>query len=189
MQGAPEGGFGMGFMGKKFSKGMGEMADATSDMGGRTVMEFQSDKNVWEIADAWAAQHNSKPEEQADTHRKYKFDAGQGLMLGVELDQTDSGFKIQGWMEPPQMGAMTGGVARLAGVPKNLMPTEMRLDLGAAVPGGMVMQNKPGVAFNELLQMLGVDTGIQAVSPQFQPPGMPPGMPGMPPGVPPMPGQ
>ncbi|HEY5525976.1 MAG TPA: hypothetical protein VIK02_00165 [Candidatus Anoxymicrobiaceae bacterium] len=164
----------MGFMGKKFSKSMDEMADKTSDLGGRTVVEFQSDKNVWEIADAWAAQHDSKPEDQTDTHRKYRFDAGQGLMVGVELDQVDAGFKLQGWMEPPQIGGMTGGIARMAGVPKNLMPTEMRLDAGAAVPGGMVLQNKPGMAFNELLQMLGVEIGIQAVSPQFQQPPPPP---------------
>jgi hypothetical protein len=166
----------MGFMGKKFSKGMGDMADSTSQLGGRTVVEFETDKNVWEIADAWAAQHNAKPVEQGDTHRLYKFDSGQGLMLGVELDGAEAGFKIQGWMEPPQMGAMTGGVARLAGVPKNLMPTEMRLDAGAAVPGGMVMQNKPGMMFNELLQSLGVEQGVQAISPQFEPPTQPPQM-------------
>ena len=166
----------MGFMGKKFSKGMDDMAAATNPMGGRTVVEFQTDKNVWEIADAWAAQHNAKPVEQSDTHRLYKFDSGQGLMLGVELDQAEAGFKIQGWMEPPQMGAMTGGMARLAGVPKNIVPTEMRLDIGDAVPGGMVMQNKPGMMFNELLQSLGVEQGVQAISPQFEPPAQPPTM-------------
>ena len=165
----------MGFMGKKFSKGMGDMADSTSQLGGRTVVEFETDKNVWEIADAWAAQHNAKPVEQGDTHRLYKFDSGQGLMIGVELDPTDSGYKIQGWMEPPQMGAMTGGIARMAGVPKNLMPTEMRLDAGAA-SGGMVMQNKPGMMFNELLASLGVEQGVQAISPQFEPPTQPPTM-------------
>jgi hypothetical protein len=36
-----------------------------------------------------------------------------------------------------------------------------------------------GMLFNQLLQSLGVEQGIQAVSPQFQPPGgMPPNMPG-----------
>jgi hypothetical protein len=160
----------MGFMGKKFKKGMEDMADTTSDLSGRTVVEFQTDKNVWEIADAWAAQNNSKPQEQSDTHRLYKIDSGQGLLVGVELDQMETGYKIQGWMEPPQMGAMTGGMARMAGVPKGLIPTEMRLDAGAAVPGGMVMQNKPGMMFNQLLQALGIEQGIQAVSPQFLPP-------------------
>ncbi len=172
----------MGLMGKKFKKGMDDMADATSDLSGRTVVEFQTDKNVWEIADAWAAQHNGKAQDQSDTHRLYKIDSGQGLLVGVELDQTDSGYKIQGWMEPPQMGAMTGGIARMAGVPKGLIPTEMRLDAGAAVPGGVVMQNKPGLMFNQLLQALGIEQQIQATSPQFQPPNIPPmpGMPGMP---------
>ena len=180
----------MGLMGKKFKKGMDEMADKTSDMSGRTVIEFETDKNVWEIADAWAAQNGAKPTEATDTHRAYKFDAAQGMMLGVEIDTTDAGYKIQGWMEPPQMGAVTGGFARMAGVPKGLIPTEMRLDLGSAVPGGMVMQNKPGMLFNQLLQSLGVETGVEAVSPQFQPPnmpGMPPNMPGMPPNMPGMP--
>lgn len=160
----------MGLMGKKFKKSMEEMADATSDLSGRTVVEFQTDKNVWEIADAWAAQNNGQAQEQSDTHRLYKIDSGQQLLVGVELDQTETGYKIQGWMEPPGMGAMTGGMARMAGVPKGLIPTEMRLDAGAAVPGGMVMQNKPGLMFNQLLQALGVQQGIQAVSPQFQPP-------------------
>jgi hypothetical protein len=168
------GGLDMGFMGKKFKKSMEDMQAATSDLGGRTVVEFQTDKNVWEISDAWAAQNNGTPQEQSDTHRLYRIDSGQGLMVGVEIDQTDTGFKIQGWMEPPGMGAMTGGMARMAGVPKDLMPTEMRLDAGAAVPGGMVMQNKPGVMFNQLLQSLGIEQGIQAVSPQFQPPQQPP---------------
>ncbi|MBU4174816.1 MAG: hypothetical protein KKB90_05670 [Actinobacteria bacterium] len=160
----------MGFMGKKFKKGMGEMADATGDLGGRTVVEFQTEKNVWEIADAWAAQYNSQPQEQSDTHRLYKIDSGMQMFVGVEIDQTETGYKIQGWMEPPQMGAMSGGIARMAGVPKGLIPTEMRLDAGAAVPGGMVMQNKPGMMFNQLLQALGIEQGVQAVSPQFQTP-------------------
>lgn len=160
----------MGFMGKKFKKGMEEMADTTSDLSGRTVVEFQTDKNVWEIADAWAAQYNSKAQEQSDTHRLYKIDSGQQMFVGVEIDQTEAGYKIQGWMEPPQMGAMSGGIAKMAGVPKGLIPTEMRLDAAAAVPGGMVMQNKPGMMFNQLLQQLGVEQGIQAVSPPFQPP-------------------
>ena len=164
----------MGFMGKKFKKGMEEMQDATSDLSGRTVVEFQTEKNVWEIADAWAAQNNGKAQEQSDTHRLYKIDSGQQLLVGVELDQAETGYKIQGWMEPPGMGAMTGGMARMAGVPKNLIPTEMRLDAGAAVPGGIVMQNKPGMMFNQLLQALGIEQGIQAVSPQFQPPGQQP---------------
>ncbi len=161
----------MGFLGKKFKKGMEEMADATSDLSGRTVVEFQTDKNVWEIADAWAAQYNSQPQEQSDAHRKYKIDSGQGLLVAVEIDQAAAGYRIQGWMEPPGLGAMTGGMARMAGVPKGLIPTEMRLDAGAAVPGGVVMQNKPGLMFNQLLQSLGVEQQIQAVSPQFQPPG------------------
>ncbi len=169
----------MGFMGKKFKKGMEDMADSTSDLSGRTVVDFQTDKNVWEIADAWAAQHDSKAKYPSDTHRLYKFDSGQGMLIGVEIDKTDEGYRIQGWMEPPQLGGISGGFARAAGVPKGMIPTEMRLDAGAAVPGGMVMQNKPGVMFNQLLQALGVEQGIQAVSPQFQPPDMP-GMPGMP---------
>ena len=164
----------MGFMGKKFKKGMEEMQDTTSDLSGRTVVEFQTDKNVWEIADAWAAQNNGNSQEQNDTHRLYKIDSGQHLLVGVELDKTETGYKIQGWMEPPGMGAMTGGLARMAGVPKGLIPTEMRLDAGAAVPGGMVMQNKPGMMFNQLLQALGIEQQIQAVSPQFQPPQQPP---------------
>ncbi|MBU4273817.1 MAG: hypothetical protein KKA28_18305 [Planctomycetes bacterium] len=158
----------MGFMGKKFKKGMEEMADTTSDLSGRTVVEFQTDKNVWEIADAWAAQNNGKAQEESDTHRLYKIDSGQQMLVGVEIDQTETGYKIQGWMEPPQMGAMSGGIAKMAGVPKGLVPTEMRLD--AAAPGGVVMQNKPGMMFNQLLQALGIEQGIQAVSPQFQPP-------------------
>jgi hypothetical protein len=164
----------MGFMGKKFKKSMEDMADTTSDLGGRTVVEFQTDKNVWEIADAWAAQHNSQPQEQSDTHRLYKIDSGQQLMVGVELDQVETGYKIQGWMEPPGVGAMSSGMMRMAGVPKDLIPTEMRLDTAAAVPGGMVMQNKPGMMFNQLLQALGIEQQIQAVSPQFQPPQQPP---------------
>ena len=160
----------MGFMGKKFKKGMEEMADTTSDLSGRTVVEFQTDKNVWEIADAWAAQNNGKAQEQNDTHRLYKIDSGQQLMVGVEIDQTEAGYKIQGWMEPPGVDAMSSGMMKMAGVPKNLIPTEMRLDTAAAAPGGMVMQNKPGMMFNQLLQSLGVEQGIQAVSPQFQPP-------------------
>jgi hypothetical protein len=125
-------------------------------------------------------QNNGKAQDQTDTHRLYKIDSGQGLLVGVELDQVESGYKIQGWMEPPQMGAMTGGVARMAGVPKGMIPTEMRLDAAAAVPGGMVMQNKPGMMFNQLLLALGVEQQVQAVSPQFQPPTMPPNMPPMP---------
>ena len=150
------------------------MAITTSDLSGRTVVEFQTDKNVWEIADAWAAQYNSQPQEQTDTHRLYKFDSGQGMMVGVALDQTETGYKIQGWMEPPQMGGMSGGIAKMAGVPKGLIPTEMRLDVAAAAPGGVVMQNKPGMMFNQLLQALGVEQDIQAVSPPFQPPGQQP---------------
>ena len=164
----------MGFMGKKFKKGMEEMADTTSDLSGRTVVECQTDKNVWEIADAWAAQYNSQPQEQTDTHRLYKIDSGQGMLVGVEIDQTEAGYKIQGWMEPPQIGGMSGGIAKMAGVPKGLIPTEMRLDAGAAVPGGMVIQNKPGMMFNQLLQALGIEQGVQAVSPPFQPPGQQP---------------
>jgi hypothetical protein len=183
----------MGFMGKKFSKGMEDMAAATSDMSGRTVIEFQTDKNVWEIGDAWVAQNGGKAEESTDTHRLYKADSGMQLYVAVELDQTDSGYRIQGWAEPPQMGKMSGGVARMAGVPKGMIPTEIRLDLGSAVPGSVVMQNKPGMMFIQLCQALGIEEQIQAVSPQFQPPGMPGGMPpGMPPnipGMPPTPGQ
>ena len=164
----------MGFMGKKFKKGMEEMADTTSDLSGRTVVECQTDKNVWEIADAWAAQYNSQPQEQTDTHRLYKIDSGQGMLVGVEIDQAEAGYKIQGWMEPPQIGGMSGGIAKMAGVPKGLIPTEMRLDAGAAVPGGMVIQNKPGMMFNQLLQALGIEQGVQAVSPPFQPPGQQP---------------
>lgn len=164
----------MGFMGKKFKKGMEEMADTTSDLSGRTVVECQTDKNVWEIADAWAAQYNSQPQDQTDTHRLYKIDSGQGMLVGVEIDQTEAGYKIQGWMEPPQIGGMSGGIAKMAGVPKGLIPTEMRLDAAAAAPGGMVMQNKPGMMFNQLLQALGIEQGIQAVSPPFQPPGQQP---------------
>jgi len=160
----------MAFMGKKFKKSMEEMADMTSDLGGRTVVEFQTEKNVWEIADAWAAQYNSTPQEQSDTHRLYKFDSGQQMLIGVEIDQTEAGYKIQGWMEPPGVAAMSSGVMKMAGVPKNLIPTEMRLDAAAAAPGGVVMQNKPGMIFNQLLQSLGVEQGIQAVSPPFQPP-------------------
>lgn len=160
----------MGFMGKKFQKGMEEMASTTSDLSGRTVVEFESDKNVWEISDAWAAQYNAQPQEQNDTHRLYKFDTGQQMMIGVELDKTDSGYKIQGWMEPPQMGAVSGGFMKMAGVPQGIIPTEMRLDAAAAVPGGMVTQNKPGMLFNQLLQSLGVEQGVQAVSPPFEPP-------------------
>ena len=166
----------MGFMGKKFKKSMEEMADATSDLGGRTVVEFQTDKNVWEIADAWAAQYNSQPQEQSDTHRLYKIDSGQQLLVGVEIDQSGAGYKIQGWMEPPGMEALSGTMMKMAGVPKNLIPTEMRLDAAAAAPGGMVMQNKPGMMFNQLLQSLGIEQQIQAVSPQFQPPQQPPQM-------------
>ncbi len=150
------------------------MADSTSDLSGRTVVEFQTDKNVWEIADAWAAQYNSKAQEQSDTHRLYKIDSGMQLMVGVEIDATDAGYKIQGGAEPPQMGAMSGGIARMAGVPKGLIPTDMRLDAAAAVPGGMVMQNKPGMMFNQSLQTLGIEQQIQAVSPPFQPPQQPP---------------
>jgi hypothetical protein len=164
----------MGFMGKKFKKSMEDMAESTSDLGGRTVVEFKTDKNVWEIADAWAAQYNSQPQEQSDTHRLYKIDSGQQLMVGVEIDQAEAGYKIQGWMEPPGIGAMSGGIMKMAGVPKNLIPTEMRLDAAAAAPGGIVMQNKPGMMFNQLLQMLGIEQQIQAVSPQFQPPQQPP---------------
>ncbi len=164
----------MGFMGKKFKKGMEDMAESTSNLGGRTVVEFQTDKNVWEIADAWAAQYNSQPQEQSETHRLYKIDSGQQLLVGVEIDQTEAGYKIQGWMEPPQVGAMSGGLMKMAGVPKNLIPTEMRLDAAAAAPGGVVMQNKPGMMFNQLLQQLGLEQQIQAVSPQFQPPQQPP---------------
>ena len=164
----------MGFMGKKFKKGMEEMADTTSDLSGRTVVECQTDKNVWEIADAWAAQYNSQPQDQTDTHRLYKIDSGQGMLVGVEIDQAEAGYKIQGWMEPPQIGGMSGGIAKMAGVPKGLIPTEMRLDAGAAVPGGMVIQNKPGMMFNQLLQALGIEQGVQAVSPPFQPPGQQP---------------
>ena len=160
----------MAFMGKKFKKSMEDMAESTSDLGGRTVVEFQTEKNVWEIADAWAAQYNSTPQEQSDTHRKYKIDSGQQLMVGVEIDQAEAGYKIQGWMEPPGVDAMSSGMMKMAGVPKNLIPTEMRLDTAAAAPGGMVMQNKPGMMFNQLLQALGVEQGIQAVSPQFLPP-------------------
>ena len=166
----------MGFMGKKFKKSMEDMADATSDLGGRTVVEFQTDKNVWEIADAWAAQYNSQPQEQSDTHRLYKIDSGQQLLVGVEIDQSGAGYKIQGWMEPPGMEALSGTMMKMAGVPKNLVPTEMRLDAAAAAPGGMVMQNKPGMMFNQLLQSLGIEQQIQAVSPQFQPPQQPPQM-------------
>jgi hypothetical protein len=166
----------MGFMGKKFKKSMQEMADTTSDLGGRTVVEFQTDKNVWEIADAWAAQYNSTPQEQGETHRLYKIGSGQQLMVGVEIDQTATGYMIQGWMEPPGLGGLSGGMARMAGVPKDLIPKEMRLDAAAAAPGGMVMQNKPGMMFNQLLQTLGVEQQIQAVSPQFQPPQQPPPM-------------
>ncbi len=162
----------MGFMGKKFKQSMEEMADKTSDLGGRTVIEFQTDKNVWEITDAWAAQYNSKALEQSETHRLYKIDSGQQMMVGVEIDQTEAGYKIQGWMEPPQVGGMSGGFMKMAGVPKGLIPTEMRLDAAAAVPGGVVMQNKPGMMFNQLLQSLGVEQQIQAVSPPFQPPQM-----------------
>ena len=164
----------MGFMGKKFKKGMEEMADTTSDLSGRTVVECQTDKNVWEIADAWAAQYNSQPQDQTDTHRLYKIDSGQGMLVGVEIDQTGAGYKIQGWMEPPQIGGMSGGIAKMAGVPKGLIPTEMRLDAAAAAPGGMVIQNKPGMMFNQLLQALGIEQGVQAVSPPFQPPGQQP---------------
>ena len=164
----------MGFMGKKFKKSMEDMADATSDLGGRTVVEFQTDKNVWEIADAWAAQYNSQPQEQSDTHRLYKIDSGQQLLVGVEIDQSAAGHKIQGWMEPPGVEALSGTMMKMAGVPKNLVPTEMRLDAAAAAPGGMVMQNKPGMMFNQLLQSLGIEQQIQAVSPQFQPPQQPP---------------
>lgn len=92
------------------------------------------------------------------------------MFVGVEIDQTDAGYKIQGWMELPGVGGMSGGLMKMAGVPKDLIPTEMRLDAAAAVPGGMVMQNKPGVMFNQLLQTLGVEQQVQAVSPQFQPP-------------------
>lgn len=159
----------MAFMGKKFKKSMEEMADMTSDLGGRTVVEFQTEKNVWEIADAWAAQYNSTPEEQRDTHRLYRINSGQQLMVGVEIDQAEAGYKIQGWMEVPGVDAM-----KMAGVPKDLIPREMRLDTAAAAPGGTVMQNKPGMMFNQLLQALGVEQGIQAVSPQFQPPDQPP---------------
>jgi hypothetical protein len=160
----------MGFMGKKFKKGMEEMADATSNLSGRTVVEFQTDKNVWEIADAWAAQYNSQPQEQSDTHRLYKIDSGQQMLVGVEIDQAEAGYKIQGWMEPPQVGGMSAGIMKMAGVPKGLIPTEMRLDAAAAAPGGVVMQNKPGLMFNQLLQALGVEQQIQAVSEPFQPP-------------------
>ncbi len=164
----------MGFMGKKFKKGMEDMAASTSDLSGRTVVEFSTDKNVWEIADAWAAQYNSQPQEQSDTHRLYKIDSGMGLLVGVQIDSADAGYRIQGWMEPPGLGGLSGGMARMAGVPKNLIPTEMRLDAAAAAPGGVVMQNKPGMMFNQLLQSLGVEQQIQAVSPPFQPPGTPP---------------
>lgn len=176
----------MGFMGKKFKKSMEDMAASTSDLGGRTVVEFQTEKNVWEIADAWAAQYNSKPQEEGATHRLYKIDSGQQMMVGVELDSTDAGYRIQGWMEPPGLDALSGLGARMAGVPQNLIPSEMRLDAAAAAPGGIVMQNKPGMMFNQLLQSLGVQQQIEAVSPQFQPPGMPPTMP---PDIPNMPGQ
>lgn len=160
----------MGFMGKKFKKGMEEIADSTSNLSGRTVIEFQTDKNVWEITDAWAAQYNSQAQEQNETHRLYKIDSGQQMLVGVEIDQIEAGYKIQGWMEPPQVGGMSGGIMKMAGVPKGLVPTEMRLDAAAAVPGGTVMQNKPGMMFNQLLQALGIEQQIEAVSPPFQPP-------------------
>lgn len=53
-----------------------------------------------------------------------------------------------------------------------LVPKEMGLDVAAAAPGGVVMSNRPGLMFNQLLQTLGVEQQIQAVSPQFQPPQM-----------------
>jgi hypothetical protein len=164
----------MGFMGKKFKKGMEQMAGTTSDLSGRTVVEFQTDKNVWEIADAWAASYNSQPQEQTETHRLYKIDSGMQMFVGVELDKTDAGYKIQGWMEPPQVGGMSKGIMKMAGVPGNIMPTEMRLDAAAAAPGGVVMQNKPGQMFNQLLEQLGVEQQVQAVSPPFDPTQQPP---------------
>lgn len=154
---------------KDFKKGMGEAADTTSALSGRTVVEFETAKNVWEIADAWAAQYNSQPVERSDTHRLYRIDSGMGLMLGVEIDTAGTGYKMQGWMEPPQVGAVSTGLTKMMGMPGDLIPKEMRLD-AAAVPGGMVMSNKPGMMFNQLLQALGVEQQIQAISPQFQPP-------------------
>ncbi len=44
---------------KKFKKGIEEAKDVTSELNGRTVVEFDTEKNVWEIADAWAAQYGS----------------------------------------------------------------------------------------------------------------------------------
>ncbi len=157
---------------KKFKRSMEEAASVTKDLSGRTVVDFETDKNVWEITDAWAAQYGCQPKEQSDTHRLYKIDTGMELYLGVEIDRTESGYRMQGWMEPPQVGNVSTGFMKMAGLPGGLIPKEMRLDAAAAVPGGMVLGNTPGVIFNQLLHTLGVEQQIQALSPPFQPPQM-----------------
>jgi len=115
---------------------------------GKTAREFQSDADVWTIADQWAAQTGYSLIGQDERSRLYQ--RGSGFWVAPQMAQLSvipGGYVLQAWIHIPMINrVMTLG----------LMPEELIIDKGGF--WGVIPRNRAREDVNKLLVSLGATT-------------------------------
>jgi len=110
----------------------------------RAVREFSADGNLWNVADAWAADQGYQAIEEADDHRLYR--KGKGFWTGaraVELRTLGKNVHLEAWV----IGNLPARILSLF-----ILPAEITIESGGAKA---VVPRKQGRGeVNELLAKL-----------------------------------
>lgn len=112
---------------------------------GRTVREFQSDADVWGVANGRAAQAGYDLVEQDEASRTYK--RGKGFWVApqkLKMTFTGHGYRMEAWVWLPMLNRI---------VTLFLMPEELRIESGGV--SAFIPRNKAREQVNGLLQALG----------------------------------
>lgn len=116
-----------------------------SKVKGRTVREFQSSADVWNILDSWAAQAGYQLVEQDQISRTYNRGTGFWILpQSVKTTYMGQGYRIEAWVWLPLLSRI---------VTLGLMPPELRIESGGFV--AVIPRNKAREQVNMLMQMLG----------------------------------
>ena len=113
---------------------------------GRTIREFQSTENVWDIADKWAAMTGYEIVAQDQNSRVYQ--RGKGFWVApqrVQLTWTGQGYRLEGYVYLATFNRI---------MTLYLMPPEMIIDRGGFV--GLIPRNRAREDTNKLLVSLNV---------------------------------
>lgn len=114
---------------------------------GRTVRQLQSQQDVWNTIDQWAAGTGYALNEQDGPSRTYQ--RGTGALVApqmVKVTATQGGYSIEGWVRIPLISRIFTFM---------LIPEEMIVDKGGFV--GVIPRNKAREDLNKLLVSLGVE--------------------------------